>query len=241
MTMLSATVIIPSRSRAAELSATLKALDSQIGNSLEVIVVDDSGSAAAYQQTAQAVEGRAKLVRADGKGPGTARNKGAMLARGEFLLFTDDDCEPAPEWAAKLIERLSTATDPLMAVGGRTVAAGNDLYSRYYDLHRILDPMPHDPSHPERIPYMVTANCGIRRETFFRIGGFDEDIPFAGGEDVGLSLKLIRAGGYIEREPGALVRHRFRPGLDAMQKMFEQYGKGGRHVVDRYLPLQTQP
>lgn len=164
-----------------------------------------------------------------------------MLATAPYLLFTDDDCEPAVDWADTMTARLKTASDPLMAVGGRTVAAGNDLYSRYYDLHRILDPLPHDPAHPERIPYMVTANCGMRRDAFFRIGGFDEDIPFAGGEDVGLSLKLVRAGGSIVREPAALVRHWFRPGLKALRRMFEQYGSGGRHVVDRYLPFQANP
>lgn len=238
--MFEASVIIPSRGRTQQLSETLDAIMAQRGRPLEVIVVDDNGSNEAVQETALIVEGKGKLVRAGGKGPGAARNRGAMLARGTYLLFTDDDCLPDPEWAMRLADRLGAADDPLIAVGGRTVAAGKDFFSRYYDLHRVLDPMPHDPAHPERIPYMVTANCGIRRDTFFRIGGFDEDIPFAGGEDVGLSLKLIRAGGHIVRVPDAVVRHQFRSGIKALHRMFHQYGQGGRHVVDRYLPLQTK-
>lgn len=239
--MIEASVIIPSKGRPHQLRETLEAIHAQNGADLEVLVVDDSGTKEGAEETRVALQGHGKLVLAKGRGPGAARNLGAMLASGTYLLFTDDDCLPQPDWAASLIARLGDSEDQWTAAGGCTVAAGSDLYSRYYDLHRVLDPMPHDPSHPERIPYMVTANCGIWRDTFFRIGGFDEDIPFAGGEDVGLSLKLIRAGGHIVRVPEAIVRHRFRPGVKAMRRMFHQYGQGGRHVVDRYLPIQAKP
>src|SRR5436853_6276283 len=34
------------------------------------------------------------------KGPAAARNKGAYNAKGELILFTDDDCLPQQDWIA---------------------------------------------------------------------------------------------------------------------------------------------
>src|SRR5947199_7114967 len=38
--------------------------------------------------------------------PAAARNRGAAVARGERLLFTDADCRPAPGWVAHLAAAL---------------------------------------------------------------------------------------------------------------------------------------
>jgi GT2 family glycosyltransferase len=93
------------------------------------------------------------------------------------------------------------------------LAHDSDIFSRYYEFHRILEPRPHDAQHPDRIPYLVTANCAIRRTAFMRAGGFDERLPLAGGEDAALSIRMVKRGYFLERVPDAVVRHRFRRGL----------------------------
>lgn len=37
------------------------------------------------------------------RGPATARNLGARAASGEIVCFTDDDCEPSPDWVRRLV------------------------------------------------------------------------------------------------------------------------------------------
>src|SRR2546429_8449747 len=45
---------------------------------------------------------------------GAARNTGAAQARGQFLVFTDEDCAPVPNWLRALAARLA----PGRAIGG---------------------------------------------------------------------------------------------------------------------------
>lgn len=181
---------------------------------------------------------RTRIVRNEvSVGPGAARNRGVHQSRGDVLLFTDDDCVLDRAWAGALVARLAAGADDLGGVGGRVLARDRDVFSRYYEFHRILEPRPHDARHPERIPYLVTANCAMRRVAFMRAGGFDGRIPAAGGEDAAVSLRLAKRGYYFEHVDGALVHHRFRRGLRDFARTFYRYGLGGRYVVDRYLPF----
>jgi hypothetical protein len=135
-----------------------------------------------------------------------------------------------------LTERLVSGRESgLGGCGGSVRAFGKDLFSRYYDFHRILEPRPHDRANPRRIPYLVTANCGVWRHAFMRAGGFDGRIPTAGGEDAAFSMRMAKMNYYFENVDEARVLHRYRPSLIDFCKTFYRYGLGGRYVVDRYL------
>ena len=51
-------------------------------------------------------------------GPAAARNAGAQRAKGEFLVFTDDDCTPTSHWLQGFAARFEE--DPDSVIGGRT-------------------------------------------------------------------------------------------------------------------------
>jgi GT2 family glycosyltransferase len=206
----------------------------------EVIVVDDASEVPAEQTlSGRTWPFRLEVLRNDeAQGPGAARNKGVHASRGDRILFTDDDCLVHPDWVGVLTEALADAEqEGLGGVGGRVRAEGDDLFSRYYDFHRILEPRPHDREHPERLPYLVTANCAVTRTAFMEAGGFDNRIPTAGGEDAAFSIRMVKRGYYLERCEDAVVRHRYRASLIDFARTFYRYGLGGRYVVDRYLPL----
>ncbi|MGI9173748.1 MAG: glycosyltransferase [Rhodothermales bacterium] len=88
----------------------------------EVIVVDDGGDIPLDATTAP-FHSRLTLTlhRQANAGPASARNRGASLAQGPYLAFTDDDCAPAPDWLARLAERFEDA--PRAMLGGRTINA----------------------------------------------------------------------------------------------------------------------
>jgi GT2 family glycosyltransferase len=235
----SASVIVASRDRAGPLLELLASLAAATPLPGEVVVVDDGSVApVAASLPSQTWPFRLHILRNESSsGPASARNRAVHASRGDLLLFTDDDCVVDPQWVAALASSLATTDRQLGGVGGRVLARDSDVYSRYLEFHRVLEPRPHDASRPDCIPYLVTANCAVRRDAFMRAGGFDEAIRFAGGEDAALSMRLAKSGFHFQRQPAAIVRHRFRPGVRAMARMFYQYGKGGRYVVDRYLPL----
>ncbi len=237
MRKLTTTVVIPTHNRPEMLSDLLSSLLECDPLPDEVVVVDD-GSTVPVRIDEMQWPFRFQLLRQDqSRGPGTARNLGVHSSRGDIILFTDDDCLVDPGWVGAHRKRLENAEPALGGLGGRVRARGNDLFSRYYEFHRILEPRPHDAAAPERIPYLVTANCAVTRRAFMKAGGFDGRIPTAGGEDAALAIRMVKQGFHLERNLSAVVTHRYRASLADFARTFYRYGLGGRYVVDRYLPI----
>src|ERR1700693_1886523 len=89
----------------------------------EVVIADD-GSHQPPREILASVAGNLNitlLLQPHG-GPAATRNAGAARAQGEFLAFTDDDCEPAPDWLKSLAARLASLLSTYL-VGGRTINA----------------------------------------------------------------------------------------------------------------------
>jgi GT2 family glycosyltransferase len=234
-----ASVIVATRDRPELLRDLLDSLMNCSPRPGEVIVVDDASS----RQVSPIVDSyqpffRVRCIRNSRRiGPAASRNIAVHASRGDYLLFTDDDCIVCQDWVAALVHGLEKPGGNLGGVGGQVLARDQDVYSRYLEFHRVLEARPHDAQHPDRVPYLVTANCAVHRNAFMRAGGFDEAIEHPGGEDAALAMRMVKVGYHFERVTQAIVRHRFRPGLRALSRMFYLYGYGGRYVVDRYLPL----
>src|SRR3954470_18484082 len=102
---LDASLVIPARNALATLGLTLRGLADQVAAPpFEVIVVDD-GSTDGTRELAQSFGGLDLRVldTTGGEGPGAARNRGAVEARADLLVFIDADCEPEPDWLANLV------------------------------------------------------------------------------------------------------------------------------------------
>jgi GT2 family glycosyltransferase len=110
----------------------------------------------------------------DLKGTSRARNLGAWLARGDVIAFTDDDCQPKPDWLQNA--RRYFENPRVVGVEGLIVS------DRVNDLdYRAVANVGF-----EGIGFM-TANLLLRRDIFNAIDGFDEqfDVPFREDTDLG--------------------------------------------------------
>lgn len=167
------------------------------------------------------------------QGPASARNAGIRLASNEIVAFTDNDCMISPDWGNILYSELRCASRRVVGIGGRVEALRRDsLFGQYHDFHQILNP----PIFPNTCLYLVTANCCYRRDEILQVGGFDERLPFPGGEDPGLSFKLLGKGYVLGYSRAAIVYHDFRSGFVDFVRTFYRYGSGNRDQVDRYAP-----
>lgn len=205
---------MPTRDRPRQLERCLGALERQRRDvpGLEVIVVDD-GSRDAAAVAAAAEHASARLVRLERRGPSAARNVGAREARAPFVCFTDDDCEPAPGWVARLVARLEAGAD---AVGGPTV--NGDPRSRLGVASQLVANAPADAG------FAPASNLACRVETLLRLP-FDESYG-AGGEDREWYARLGAAGCLVEFEPGAVVLHFQELSLDELWRKNVRYGRG---------------
>ena len=98
-----ASVIVPAFNADRTLAGCLTALDVQTlpTNDYEVIVVDDGSTDATASLVASFH--RARYIFIPHAGAAAARNRGASVARGDILLFTDADCEPQPDWIERML------------------------------------------------------------------------------------------------------------------------------------------
>ena len=83
------TVIIPTHNRPGRLATALRSVREQVYANWELIVIDDGSSPPV--QLDHVTDHSVSLYRQDNAGPGAARRLGALYARGDVLLFLDDD------------------------------------------------------------------------------------------------------------------------------------------------------
>lgn len=173
-------VIIPTRDRADLLAGTLSSLLSQTYTHLEIIVVDDGSTDSTPDVVAEtcATERRVRSLRhGESRGAAAARNTGAAVARGEYLLFEDDDCRGEPDRISQLVEAIESA--PRAAYAYCWMASRNTDGS--VTIHGA-----HGPSS------IGTPFALIRADAFRAVGGFDPLMPRLQDFDLWIRL-LVRA------------------------------------------------
>jgi glycosyltransferase involved in cell wall biosynthesis len=199
----------------------------ELGTGDELIVADNSDDGLAGEVLA----GRATVVRATRERSSYhARNAGASAAVGEWLLFMDADCTPAPN-----LPDAYFAADPPARVGalaGQVIADPDQrgFAARYARSRRFLDQ--HDGLHDATTGAAATANLLMRRAAFDRAGGFAERIRSGG--DFDLCRRLLADGWTIEARPGAVVIHRHRENPIDLLRVVARYGSGARWLNRRY-------
>jgi len=207
-------VIIPARNEAGRIAATVRAVQAEAeraGVEVEIIVVDD-GSSDDTSDAARRV--RARVLRSEGAGnPGAARNRGAACSAGEWLVFLDADCVPADGWLSALVSAHAAGEHcvggPLALPPDLPVTARWDYYFSSYHMH---------PARPRgAVANLTPANLSVRKDVFEAAGGFNEEHPVADGhEELALQASLRRGGIHCWFEPGAVVYHHNRPGMESL-------------------------
>lgn len=221
-------VIVPAYNAACTLPATLRALAAQTypPERYEVIVVDDGST---DDTSALAMAHGARVLRQPHQSPAAARNAGACVARGEVLLFTDADCEPAEDWIAALVAALEPGVAGAKgvyqtrqrAVLPRFVQAEfEDKYARLAK-HTWID-------------FVDTYSAAYRRIDFEAEGGFDPTFPTASAEDIELSFRMAAHGRRLRFVPGAVVYHQHPTTLYAYLRRKAVYGFWRGYVYRRH-------
>jgi glycosyltransferase involved in cell wall biosynthesis len=197
-----ASIIIPTFNGGRRIGNCLDALVRQDGEiNFEVLVVDDGS----IDNTPEVVRqfARVRLLSQGNRGPAAARNRGAIEARGEIILFTDDDCVPAADWLKVMLEPFQEPQ--IVGVKGAYRTRQRSLAARfvqieYEDRYRLM-------ARFHYIDFVDTYSAAFRRDRFLEMNGYDTSFPLACAEDIELSYRMSARGWKMKFNPRAIVYH----------------------------------
>lgn len=136
-----------------------------------------------------------------------ARNRGIEAAQGEYLAFTDADCEPQPGWLAAILECIARHDGGLRIGGDIVVTAPRDC--DIWKLHEKLFGF-NQARYVRRGGWAATANMTAPRTAFQKAGRFDQSL-FSGGDNE-WGQRAAKHGFPIVFCPKAVVEHPAREG-----------------------------
>ncbi|MFQ3574331.1 MAG: glycosyltransferase family 2 protein [Thermodesulfovibrionales bacterium] len=248
-------IIIPTYNRSAYLSKALNSLAEQSFRNFQIIVVDNCST----DNTRDIVY----LFKDNHKNleisyfyepiPGllSGRHRGAFEARGDILVFIDDDVEVTNLWLSSIVESFALqdvglATGPCIPRFEITPPKWTNLFWQKIDKGRFctsfstiyignkmcyIDPL-----------YVFGLNYSIRRDIFFELKGFHPDcIPkrlqiYQGDGETGLSLKARQKGIKALYHPYAMLYHNIPPDRVTLEYFKERFFYQG--VCNSYTQIR---
>jgi len=214
----SASVVIPTFNRCADLQRVLGAVEAQCippQTLVEVVVVDDGSTdgTASWLET-YTPQLPTTCIRQANAGPARARNRGVEASRGDIVLFLGDDTEPQPGWLLSHLEhhRHSGGGGHLAVLGYTSFPPDSDNpFLRFINEHGaqfgylLIDS-------PQDVPFnfFYTSNVSLARQCLVANNGFREDFPAAAWEDIEFAYRATRDGLKLRYDPRARTLHHHR-------------------------------
>jgi glycosyltransferase involved in cell wall biosynthesis len=193
-------VIIAVHNGASHLEAAIGSVRTQDYAPIEIIVVDDGSTDDSPRIAARL---GAIVLCQENSGPGAARNRGVAHARGEIVAFLDQDDLWQPAKIRRQVEALTAQPDQVSLV--LTDYLVENEIPRWFK-QELLD-APH--------PGWAPSALAVRRETFLRVGLFDE--RFRAGSDMDWFIRAKEMGLAIETIDEPLLRRRIHERNDSAE------------------------
>ncbi|HEX2701262.1 MAG TPA: glycosyltransferase [Acidimicrobiales bacterium] len=186
----------------------------------EVVLVDNGSTddSVAIARSASTSSLQLRVVRATEKASlSYARNVGVDAAKGNLIAFCDADDRAEPDWLEEIV----------------AVALTADMVGGFVDITKINDPVvrrwrpeyPRDAFPFSGPPAAHGANMAIWKDVFTEVGGCDEHLLGAAGDDIDLSWRVRRAGKKVAFAPRAVMNYRLRPTLKGQARQMFVYGR----------------
>jgi glycosyltransferase involved in cell wall biosynthesis len=187
-------IVIPLYNAIKYVSSCIDSILSQEGSEeFEIVVVDDGSTDGSYEFV-RAQYPSVRLFKKPNEGPGSARNYGVRVARGEVIIFIDSDDVMLPG-------RLAFQGGFMLENPQFALTAGNQQYENSPDFDPIYEMGISQDRNFHEVPnafdilftksnFIANPACAVRKNVYLEIGGQPTDIRV--GEDYDMNLEIAR-------------------------------------------------
>lgn len=218
-------VVIPCFNNENTILETIDSVMNQTYSNIEIIVVNDGSTDKSLELLKNIPNNKIKVLTQENQGPSPTRNKGAKLAKGDYLLFVDGDDKIAPTYIEECVNILDE--DPSINI--------------VYTKARFFEALDSEWKLPEfELSSFLTNNCiyisaMIRRNVFFDVGCFDENLRYT--EDWELWIHIIKKYGGVHRVKKTLFFYRKRNDNTSLTNTFsftEEEEKSRLYIYNKH-------
>lgn len=203
-------VIVPSYNGRNKLPKLLSAIETQTIGGFELLIVIDGSTddTAKYLSNYDSNKFEFKFIIQENKGRAAVRNHGAKEAKGQLLIFFDDDMSPTPDAVERHLQ--------FHKVYLNAICGGNQLENPKeartdFDKYRCYIRIKWNNSFKETTNlnrdslHLTAANFSIPKSLFQNLGGFDETLTDA--EDICLAYKALDQNIEVYFDPHTVAWH----------------------------------
>jgi len=204
-------VIIPTYNRDEPLRKTLKSLLAQDYPNFEIIVVDQSDKKFPEKEKfLKKYKEKITYFKIAPPNLPAARNFGVKKAKGEIVIFCDDDVVVKRGWISGHVENYSDSR--VGAVAGRVITKGQKIEPNFRGVGKISwwgkVAGGYSSKIPQEIGNLIGCNMSFRKKVLESVGGFDEKfIGNALREETDVALRIKKLGWKIVFSPKPQLVH----------------------------------
>jgi len=206
------TIVVPIFNARKSAEKCLASLVRQEYENYEVVLVDDCSTDGTYELMRRSAD-QSKRIKikqtTENRGAAAARNLGIRETKGEYIAFTDSDCEVDTHWLETLMECLVNTGGEVAGGEVKTPQAIN-FFARAVGTLRKPAPKLISTDEAEDIP---TCNAMFKKSLLVKMNYFDETFESAGGEDTDLCARIKLEKIPIYYTPKAIVWHYHKSGF----------------------------
>jgi glycosyltransferase involved in cell wall biosynthesis len=208
----------------------------QTCSDFEVVVVED-GSKILSDVVVERYKNRLNInyVTQPNGGPASARNHGAMVATGDFLVIVDSDCLLSEDYVEKIYRHILE--------GARFFGTADAADKNFSTLQKAIN-------------YSMTSlfttggvrgnrrsvekfvprsfSLGIEKGIFEAVGGFNSTMTKAAGEDIDFSIRVTNMGVEAIFLPDIVVYHKRRTSLKKFYRQVYGFGCARVNLIRRH-------
>ncbi len=239
-------IIIPVYKKVEYTKECIKTIIQTVDLPYEIVIIDN-----AFTDATKEIISSFPNVRLIGnkgnKGFAEACNQGARIARGQYLVFLENDTIPQKGWLRELVStaehdlKIGAAGSKLISPNGKLQEAGGIIWDdgTYWKYGREDNPFKPQYNYVREVDFCSGSCLLIRKNLFECIGGFDIQFAPASYEDIDLCFSVRKMGYKVIFNPKTEIIHEeITAGTDQGTKQDERINH--KRFVDKWQSVLSQ-